>query len=204
MSEEWRVIAEHPDYAVSSLGAVRREARGQGTSAGRPLRASLSPGGYLSVSLYGPFGAKKCLVHRIVAQAFHDNPESKPLVRHLNDVRVDNRAENLAWGTHSENVSDAARNGKASRRWSTGACWRGHDLTKSENFRIDSAGYKVCKPCQTANKAARIADGLRPDDPRHGTRNAYKEWGCRCDLCKQANTKYNRESYEKARERGTR
>jgi hypothetical protein len=36
-----------------------------------------------------------------------------------------------------------------------------------------------------------------PDDPRHGTINAYKNHGCRCDKCKQAIADYQREYYQK-------
>ena len=31
--------------------------------------------------------------------------------RHLNDVKKDNRLENLRWGTHGDNVQDAYNNG---------------------------------------------------------------------------------------------
>lgn len=31
--------------------------------------------------------------------------------RHLNDIKTDNRIENLKWGTRQENVSDKIKNG---------------------------------------------------------------------------------------------
>lgn len=31
--------------------------------------------------------------------------------------------------------------------------------------------------------------GLAPDDPRHGSINAYTNWGCRCERCRAASTK---------------
>lgn len=34
---------------------------------------------------------------------------------------------------------------------------------------------------------------VSPDDPRHGTWNAYSNLGCRCDRCRQAASEYNRE-----------
>jgi len=39
----------------------------------------------------------------------------KSQVRHLNDDKDDNSADNLAWGTPLENMNDAIKNGKCSR-----------------------------------------------------------------------------------------
>jgi len=51
-------------------------------------------------------------VHRLVAEAFlGQRPFNKAEIRHLNDVCTDNRVENLAWGTRSENIKDRKRNG---------------------------------------------------------------------------------------------
>lgn len=43
-------------------------------------------------------------VHRLVAETFIENPDNKPYVDHVNAKRDDNRAENLRWVTHSENM----------------------------------------------------------------------------------------------------
>ena len=45
-------------------------------------------------------------VHRMVADAFIQNPEGKPQVAHNNGVRDDNRADNLRWATVAENHAD--------------------------------------------------------------------------------------------------
>ena len=51
-------------------------------------------------------------MHRLVLEAFRGIPKEKGIVgRHLNDVRTDNRLENLEWGTYSDNMNDAYRNG---------------------------------------------------------------------------------------------
>lgn len=51
------------------------------------------------------------LIHRLLAITFIPNPLNFPLVRHLNDIRIDNRIENLAWGTKEDNALDSIKNG---------------------------------------------------------------------------------------------
>jgi hypothetical protein len=53
------------------------------------------------------------LVHRLVLLAYHGDPPDGHQARHLNGNSLDNRIENLAWGTASENVLDQRRHGTA-------------------------------------------------------------------------------------------
>src|SRR3990167_2227261 len=53
----------------------------------------------------------KLSVHRLVCEAFHGPCPPGNLARHLNDIKGDNRAINLAWGTRCDNWADAKRNG---------------------------------------------------------------------------------------------
>jgi hypothetical protein len=50
-------------------------------------------------------------VHQLVALAFLGARPIGQEVRHLNDIKTDNRLANLAYGTRRENVQDALKNG---------------------------------------------------------------------------------------------
>ena len=58
-------------------------------------------------------GKRTCRIHVIKAKAFlyNPNPLIYNVIRHLNDIKIDNRLENLAWGTQLDNAGDCMRNG---------------------------------------------------------------------------------------------
>jgi hypothetical protein len=54
---------------------------------------------------------------------------------------------------------------------------------------VEPLGLKAGK---AKERKGRITRGLPPGDPRHGRYTTYVNWGCRCDLCKAANTEAGR------------
>lgn len=54
-------------------------------------------------------------VHRLVAEAFLENPNNFPTVRHIDDNKRHNYVENLMWGLLKDNSADALNNGKYMR-----------------------------------------------------------------------------------------
>ena len=61
--------------------------------------------GYLQINV--PIRNTTDLVHRLVAEAFLSNPKGYNEIDHRNHNRLDNRAENLRWCTHSENMHNS-------------------------------------------------------------------------------------------------
>ena len=60
--------------------------------------------GYSQVVLTDREGKRKtCLVHRLVANTYLPNPNNLRCVNHKNEVKTDNRVENLEWCTDQYN-----------------------------------------------------------------------------------------------------
>lgn len=68
--------------------------------------------GYKYCSIcYPNIGVKSKRVHRLVAEAFIPNPNKYNIVGHKNNIKSDNRVENLYWTTISENTKKAFDDG---------------------------------------------------------------------------------------------
>ena len=94
--EDWKTIAEFPNYDVSSLGNIRNN------NTGRPLKIGVKSG-YYHVSLVNDTNRKTFKVHRLVALAFIENPEHKLEVNHKDKNKLNSCISNLEWMTRREN-----------------------------------------------------------------------------------------------------
>lgn len=99
-NEEWRRIKEFPNYLISNYG------RCYSLNQYRLLKPQTNE--YKTNTPYYGYrltnSIKTCWkkTHRLVAEAFIDNPKNKPEVHHINDNPWDNRADNLQWVTEDE------------------------------------------------------------------------------------------------------
>ena len=117
MGELWKPVYGYEDsYEVSSEGRVRSKTRLVRKNEdctylreGKILKPQLRKHGYLGVWLYTGESKKQVSVHRLVAEAFCERRDGQTEVNHLNENKQDNRAENLAWCTKSENCSYGSR-----------------------------------------------------------------------------------------------
>lgn len=116
-TEEFRPVEGFPGYRVSNLGRVQSCWRmgpakaKHDESCWRDLKPGMMRDGYKFVSLHrdGRQYTRKNSV--LVAIAFHGAKPPGMVCRHLNGNPGDDRAENLAWGTYSQNIHDAIRHG---------------------------------------------------------------------------------------------
>lgn len=70
------------------------------------MKTRINGRGYIAVMLCKNGVRKMIAVHRLVAEAFIQNPDNKPVVDHINTIRTDNRVENLRWCTIKENCNN--------------------------------------------------------------------------------------------------
>lgn len=122
--EVWKPVVGYEDcYEVSNLGRVRSLPHEVPTWFGTRITPSKiikktfnKRTGYFIVCLCKGNAKRTNLVHRLVAMAFLPNPDAMPQVNHKNEIKTDNRVENLEWcdstynnnyGTKRDRISQA-------------------------------------------------------------------------------------------------
>ena len=102
--EIWKDVRNYETfYKVNNKGDIKN------VHTGKILKYALHKTGYLQVFLYKNGKRKNHLVHRIVAEAFLDNPDNLPQVNHKNEIKTDNRVENLEFCDAKYNMNYGTR-----------------------------------------------------------------------------------------------
>ncbi len=117
MDEEWKSIPSIDGAMASTLGRIRwPESTSMMPNGGYrhhktiPITGSITKASSTARhKFYGTvYRGKNYKVHRLVCEAFHGPaPEGKNVVIHENENALDNRPENIRWGTQKENLNAA-------------------------------------------------------------------------------------------------
>ena len=142
--EQWRTAVYDGEvyeglYKVSNLGKIL-SLNYRNTGKAGLMNPRKRKDGYLEVCLSKNKKTKTCLVHRLVAETFLENPEGKPYINHKiegdegkkinmvifnEDGTVNKERSTIEWvtpkenndyGTHNERISKTMTNGKTSKR----------------------------------------------------------------------------------------
>lgn len=116
-SEIWKPVKNYEGiYEISNLGRVKSLPRekycGHVNSAPqltkeRILKVKKDRLGYSRVKLSKNGISNLKYIHRIIAEAFIDNPKNKGEVNHIDGNKDNNKTSNLEWCSRSENVKHA-------------------------------------------------------------------------------------------------
>lgn len=151
----FKEIQNFSNYLVSDDGKVwSKKNQKDGSVRLKEMKQNIQSAGYNQVMLSkkGQKPAPK-LVHRLVAQAFIDNPENKQEVNHINGNKLDNRIENLEWVTHAENCFD--RNIRLGWRCiqTLNLCLSGHQIVCLETGRVWKNQTKLAQELEVSKQA---------------------------------------------------
>lgn len=144
MEEIWKDVPEYEGlYEVSSLGRVRSLAR-QWTAGncaslkhnGKVLSAGIGSDGYRIVVLCNNKHRKTMKVHKLVAMAFlqHKPNNYEFVIDHINDIKSDNRVENLQLVTQRFNAFKTQGNYSSQYK---GVCWNKYRQKWTSHIRIN-------------------------------------------------------------------
>ena len=120
-NEIWKQIDSYEDYQISNWGRVKSFKKGKE----RILRPRVVGAGYLQVILYKDGKTKPVFIHRLVANAFINNPDNLPEVNHKDENKQNNLVTNLEWcdakynsnyGTSIQRIADKLTNGPLSKQ----------------------------------------------------------------------------------------
>lgn len=156
--EIWQEIPDNPRYLVSNYGRIYSMITAKLLKLGES--SSIPEKSYSVIRLPYQDVKKTYKVHRLVAELFIPNPDSKELVNHKDGNKKNNFVENLEWNTHTENAQHA---------WDTGLMERARiSQPKGE----DSPNSKL-----TLEQVEYIRRVYTPRHPEFGARALARELG---------------------------
>lgn len=165
--ETWKPVVGFEDtYEISSEGNLRSldrvvgGPRGDRTWKGRPVKGVVGSGGYRRAALCRGERKRYVTFHALVLETFIGPRPEGMVCRHLNGNPLDNRLENLRWGTPEENAQDSIAHGTHHQTVREKVCPRGHPVEGANRLHIAKENWYICKACSRASGwATRNPDG---------------------------------------------
>lgn len=107
-------IKDYPMYAVTKDGRVYSYRKQRFL---KPFKLTLKKKRKthytrLRVQLFNELGSRVFFVHRLIAEAFIENPDNLPQVNHLDCNPLNNHFKNLEWCTPLQNVQHSIKLGR--------------------------------------------------------------------------------------------
>ena len=116
-TEIWKTIPGYEGlYEISNFGRVKTHCAGRGRNVTKIRKLVPDKDGYLTVMLTDHGRAKNMKVHRLVAEAFIDNPNNYPMINHKDECKSNNSFENLEWCDSKYNNSYGTKPSKFFKR----------------------------------------------------------------------------------------
>lgn len=156
MNEIWKTTDGYPNYMISNMGRVKSLNYKQ-TGKEKILKGVKNRDGYLQIGLCKEGKIKHYLIHRLVAQAFLDNPNNLIEVNHKDEDKSNNCVDNLEWCSREYNINYGSRtektqkpilqfskNGEFIRKWNSAT-----QVEKELGFNQSS----ITKCCKGKNKS---------------------------------------------------
>jgi hypothetical protein len=96
--EEWKIIEDYPNYAVSNLGQIKS------LKYDRIVKGGKNNCGYFYVNLVRDKIPKTHAVHKLVMKYFGENEPENSIIDHIDHDKTNNKINNLQWLSIRENT----------------------------------------------------------------------------------------------------
>lgn len=169
-------LKKYPNYYVDREGNVYSKR----TGVLKQLKPWVgSKGKYLYVSIYQDDKHYKRSVHRLVAEAFIDNPNNLEQVNHKDYNTLNNSVDNLEWCTCKENMAHQFERYSPIRNFITSKVYK--DDVLIQEFKTVKAACEFCNkeyniPYSMISKH-RSYNGIRVVTKNHSTNKTFGKQG---------------------------